>query len=210
MSIHPDIHRAILAHGGNLDDAIRDTWMASIPPQFRKAGTGAASASKKFHGGHAYSVKARASRDAATPRVLKLYAEGQGVKAIGRMVGFAATTVRVIIRENGTIRPTGRQMTRESRLAEVSELAAKGMSAAKIGQALGMGERTVRYLARDHGIQIHRAAPKAPVPASVIEGRIARFRDLVSQGYSTTAAADAIGCCRKTAWRWIKNMEASA
>lgn len=93
MTIHPDIARALVQHGGNFQDAIRETWMAGIPRHLRRQAT----QSSKLNTIQQQEAKAR--RAVLLPQIAALLAQGLRSEEISREIGVPARSVRNLMKE---------------------------------------------------------------------------------------------------------------
>lgn len=105
MTIHPDISRALVQHGGNFQDALRETWMASIPRHLRRQAT----QSTKLNtiqqqeagrlGVATVQAQAKARRAVLLPQIAALLAQGLRSEEISREIGVPARSVRNLMKE---------------------------------------------------------------------------------------------------------------
>lgn len=111
MSIHPDMIRAMLAHGGDLQEAYAAAMKASVSPHLRKGGAmklpdGTASKDAGSRGGK---VAHRAVRGRAADRhkeIMALADAGVASAAIARQLGLPARTVSDYVRAQRVAAPT--------------------------------------------------------------------------------------------------------
>ena len=145
MTIHPDIHRALLAHGGNLQDAYRTAWMESIPAQFRRAGTTGSTVQKSplERGTETQQERAAARRAELAKVILPLHDTGASVPRLALAAKCAEATVRRILHESGhtpNVAPVSGIKRRDwdALVPRALELRSKGMAWSKIGKTMGV------------------------------------------------------------------------
>jgi DNA-binding NarL/FixJ family response regulator len=102
-------------------------------------------------------------------RALVLREEGLSLRAIGRVLGVHASTVRLLLeRAGGDPSPArrGRYVSageRDQRAVAVVALRAQGWTFARIGQALGVSAGTARWSAVVHGARLGLTVPRVAV-----------------------------------------------
>ena len=105
MSIHPDIARALIQTGGNVRDAYRIVWQASIPKHLRRHATQSSKLNTRQRqeagkrGVETVRAQAKARRAILLPKIEKLMAVGLTGAEIARCIGIPERTARHLIRE---------------------------------------------------------------------------------------------------------------
>ena len=143
MSIHPELIRAMIAHGGDLQAAYAAAMKSTIPPQFR---AGATRSGWGDENRNAAALRERMERWGR--HVMPLHHAGQSVPQIVRASGLSANTVRRVIREAGhtpNVAPTrtAKSITAEQ-LAEADALRTEGLTWAQVGKQMGMNKDRLR------------------------------------------------------------------
>lgn len=161
MTIHPDLHRAIVTKA--LEDAIRETWMASIPPAFRKAGINTGLPREKAdlidprdframakRGGAIKAKMAAEARSSLRDKVAALLDQGASINEIACELGTTHCRVKQIIKEHGlTANPTVRSKV-EAVWPTVTAMRTAGASWTDIAAAVEMHRGTLR----NHAIKL--------------------------------------------------------
>lgn len=151
MTIHPDIHRALAQHGGNLQDAYRIAWMAGIPPQFRRVGTAGSTVQRSplERGTETTQARAAAIRAELAKVILPLHEAGATIPKIAQTVQRAHATVRRVLDEHGltpNVSTSGSFKDRDytGHVASALELRSQGKSWREVGKTLGVCRDRIR------------------------------------------------------------------